>query len=51
MKKLMTLIMASMIAVSFAACAPMAKDEKVRVKCPACGYEFEVPAQHGEGAK
>ncbi|MDO3378348.1 hypothetical protein [Geoalkalibacter halelectricus] len=46
MKKLMTLIMASMIAVSFAACAPMKADEQVRVKCPACGYEFEAPKHH-----
>ncbi|WP_305047111.1 hypothetical protein [Geoalkalibacter sp.] len=46
MKKLMTLIMASMIALSFAACAPTAKEEKVRVKCPACGYEFEAPKTH-----
>ncbi len=43
MKKLVSLAVVAMFALSMAACAPMAKGEKARVKCPACGYEFEVP--------
>ncbi|MGE4345129.1 MAG: hypothetical protein AB7F20_12755 [Geoalkalibacter sp.] len=47
MKKLMTLVMVAMLALSLGACAGMKKDEgKVRVKCPACGYEFETPTAH-----
>jgi hypothetical protein len=42
MKKLISIVLAALLAVSFAACAPK-KTEKVRVKCPACGYEFEAP--------
>ena len=46
MKKLMTLMMVAMLALSLGACAGMKKEEKVRVKCPACGYEFEAPMAH-----
>jgi len=47
MKKLMTLVMVAMLALSLGACAGMKKDDqKVRVKCPACGYEFETPMAH-----
>jgi hypothetical protein len=42
MKKLISLVLLVLFAVSVSACAP-AKKEKTRVKCPACGYEFEVP--------
>ena len=42
MKKLITLVLMVLFAASVVACAP-AKAEKTRVKCPACGYEFEAP--------
>ena len=44
MKKLMTLVLVTMLAFSLSACATMKGGEKARVKCPACGYEFDVPA-------
>lgn len=46
MNKLFSLVLVALLALAFAACAPVKKDEKVRVKCPACGYEFEAPAQN-----
>ncbi|WP_172399624.1 hypothetical protein [Geothermobacter hydrogeniphilus] len=46
MKKLVVLLVAGVLALSLAACAQKASSEKVRVKCPACGYEFELPP-HG----
>ena len=42
MKKFVTVLLASMFAMSLAACAPQ-QEEKAQVKCPACGYEFEAP--------
>jgi hypothetical protein len=45
MKKLFSLLLVTLLAFSFAACAPVKKDEKIRVKCPACGYEFDVPVK------
>jgi hypothetical protein len=42
MKKLAMWIMISTFALSLAACAGMDDGEKVRVKCPSCGYEFDV---------
>lgn len=47
MKKLMTLVLLTMLAFSLSACATMKGGEKARVKCPACGYEFDVPAGGG----
>ncbi|AMV73904.1 hypothetical protein JCM30471_23240 [Desulfuromonas carbonis] len=44
MRKLVTLVLMTMLALSLTACAGMGKKEATRVKCPACGYEFEVPA-------
>ncbi len=43
MKKMAMLLMVVTMAVSLSACATVRKEEKARVKCPACGYEFEVP--------
>ena len=43
MKKLVSLLLLVLFAVSVTACAPMTKQDKSRVKCPACGYEFDVP--------
>lgn len=47
MKKLFSMLLVTLLALSFAACAPV-KKEKVRVKCPACGYEFEAPIEPGK---
>ncbi len=44
MRKVVTLVLMTMLALSLTACAGMGKKEATRVKCPACGYEFEVPA-------
>lgn len=43
MKKLISLVLLTLFALSLTACAGMKKEEKVRVKCPACGYEFDAP--------
>jgi len=45
MKKLVSLLMMAALAVSLSACATGGKD-KVRTKCPACGYEFEAPIEN-----
>jgi len=47
MKKLLILVTAGILAISLTACAKKMETEKTRVKCPACGYEFEVPAGGG----
>ena len=47
MKKLVSLLLLVLFAVSVTACAPMTKQDKSRVKCPACGYEFDVPMGGG----
>jgi len=44
MKKLVSLLMMAVLALSMTACATAGKD-KVRTKCPACGYEFDAPTQ------
>jgi hypothetical protein len=44
MKKLVSLLMMVLLALSLTACATGGKD-KVRTKCPACGYEFDAPTQ------
>jgi hypothetical protein len=44
LKRLTSLLTALMLIVSLAACATTPRDETVRVKCPACGYEFDAPA-------
>lgn len=45
MKKLAGLILVSLLAFVFSGCATTkaAKVKEVHVKCPACGYEFNVP--------
>jgi hypothetical protein len=45
MKKLVSLLMMGVLALSLAACAATGGKDKVRVKCPACGYEFDAPSQ------
>jgi len=46
MKKLISAVLVVMFALSLSACAGMQKGEKTRVKCPACGYEFDAPAKN-----
>jgi hypothetical protein len=43
MKKLVSLLLMAALALSLTACA--SGKDKVRVKCPGCGYEFEAPSQ------
>lgn len=43
MKKLVTLLMVTVLAISLSACATT-KGGTTKIKCPACGYEFEAPA-------
>jgi len=42
MKKLMILLSAVFIVASLSACAPMGGGEEMKVKCPACGHDFNV---------
>ena len=44
MRQVYTGTLAVMLVLSLAACAGK-KDNNVRVKCPACGYEFEAPVE------
>jgi len=44
MKKLAALSVIAMLALSLGACAGTKSGGTMKVKCPACGYEFEVPA-------
>ena len=45
MKKVFTGILAVMMVLSLVACAGKSGDQKIRVKCPACGYEFDAPTE------
>lgn len=45
MKKAFAGTLAVMMILSLVACAGTSGDQKVRVKCPACGYEFEAPTE------
>ncbi len=44
MKFLGTLTLIILLTFALSACAPL-KKSATKVKCPACGYEFEVPQQ------
>jgi len=46
MKKLVSLALVMVFALSLAACTAKSNDAKVRVKCPACGYEFDAAADN-----
>ncbi len=43
MKKLVFLAVLSVFALSLSGCANKASKDPIRVKCPSCGFEFEVP--------
>lgn len=44
MKKFFALAITALLIASLAACVNTKKADQTRVKCPACGYEFAVPA-------
>jgi hypothetical protein len=47
MKKVISSALVWMVVVAtLTACAATKKAEATRIKCPACGYEFEAPAQN-----
>jgi hypothetical protein len=45
LRKVFTGALAVMMILSLAACTASKGDQKVRVKCPACGYEFDAPIE------
>jgi Flp pilus assembly protein TadD len=45
MKKVFTGTLLVMMILSLVACAGTGGGDKVRVKCPACGYEFDAPVE------
>ena len=51
MKKLMSLMLLALMAISLAACTGVKKSSSHRVKCPACGYEFDIPQRSDPGVK
>ncbi|MBN2426966.1 MAG: hypothetical protein JXK94_01365 [Deltaproteobacteria bacterium] len=46
MRKVIGLLVMVLLAASLAACSTAKKAEVQRVRCPACGYEFDAPAQY-----
>lgn len=46
MKRLLSVALVVTMGLSLVACAGTSSDDKVRVKCPACGYEFDAPTDH-----
>lgn len=47
MKTLISTALVVLMTLSLVACAGTGGGDKVRVKCPACGYEFDAPTEHG----
>lgn len=45
MKKAISMLLLVLFAASLTACATTTGTDAQRVKCPACGYEFDVPAE------
>lgn len=41
MKTIIALLLISIFSVSLLACTPATKKSYMKVKCPACGHEFE----------
>ena len=46
MKKSLSWLIMGLMVMSLAACATTKSMDGMKVKCPACGYEFEVPASN-----
>lgn len=44
MKKILSILAAGMLIASLSACAGPTSSSGVKVKCPACGYEFSPDA-------
>lgn len=49
MRQLVTLVLLAVMVLVSTGCASTKTTEKARVKCPACGYEFDVPLEPGNG--
>jgi len=45
MKAIATLLAAVMLVVGLTGCAATSAKDPVKVKCPACNYEFSPPAE------
>jgi len=45
MRKTLATLLACLLALSLGACASTKKEEQIRLKCPACGYEYDAPAK------
>jgi len=46
MREFVSWVLVSVLALSLAACAPAEKKKSyLRLKCPACGYEFDRPTE------
>lgn len=43
MKGLISFVLLVVLVLSLSACAVTSKQGTTRVKCPACGYEFDTP--------
>jgi len=44
MKKLVLLVLLAALTTNLSACAQWGNAGHTKTKCPACGYEFDVPA-------
>ncbi len=47
MKRLMNWSVLLLMVLSLSACATTTAKKTTKVKCPSCGYEFEVPHESG----
>jgi len=47
MQKMMNWSVLLLMVLSLSACAAAAAKKTTKVKCPSCGYEFEVPVHTG----
>jgi ABC-type oligopeptide transport system substrate-binding subunit len=45
MKKFLVFLAAVMLTVSLTACASTSSSGTAKVKCPACGHEFDAPLE------
>jgi len=47
MKRSLSMLLTMLVALSLAACAtPKDKHSYKQIKCPACGYQFDTPAEN-----
>lgn len=45
MKKMVSFLLVAALAVTLSACATTKSGGAAKVKCPACGYEFDAPVE------